>query len=136
MFNKNGIRVKDFTISKQVNRPNMLTMTDAELNQILAALRLWQEYFINTPVSGHFTDEHFEETSPLSTEEIDELCERINIGPENAKPGKLRSFVGMLASLSLIIPGELDNPNNDPDEQIILINKIITHARAIIEGRE
>jgi hypothetical protein len=42
----------------------------------------------------------------------------------------------MLASLSLIIPGELDNPNNDPDEQIILINKIITHARAIIEGRE
>jgi len=53
------------------------TFTDRELATLLAALRLWQasqEYGEDlTPYLGHF-----EEHQPLSSLEIDELCERLN----------------------------------------------------------
>jgi hypothetical protein len=51
--------------------------TDQELATVLAALRLWQasrEYGEDlAPYMGHF-----EEHQPLSSWQIDELCERLN----------------------------------------------------------
>jgi hypothetical protein len=53
------------------------TFTDRELATLLAALRLWQasqDYGEDlAPYIGHF-----EEHQPLSSLEIDELCERLN----------------------------------------------------------
>ena len=53
------------------------TFSDRELATMLAALRLWQASQDHgedlTPYEGHF-----EEQQPLSSLEVDELCERLN----------------------------------------------------------
>jgi hypothetical protein len=55
----------------------MLPLTERELATILAALRLWQaanEYGEDLAAyAGHFA-----ESSPFSSLEIDQLCERLN----------------------------------------------------------
>lgn len=49
-------------------------LTDTELATVLAALRYWQQ---DTPMD--LSDyEHFDECDPLDSDEIDELCERLN----------------------------------------------------------
>jgi hypothetical protein len=56
--------------------------TDRELATVLAALRQWQR---DTPKMLPFepgddrTGTHFEDHLPLTVEEIDQLCERINV---------------------------------------------------------
>lgn len=53
---------------------NSYPFTERELATILAALRLFQEARRNNaPLS-----EHFEEIEPLTTSEIEALCERLN----------------------------------------------------------
>jgi hypothetical protein len=51
--------------------------TERELATILAALREWQNYLVRYGLPRR---EHFEGCKPLTCEEIDELCERINFG--------------------------------------------------------
>lgn len=57
-----------------------MKLTRQEIATILAALRNWQE--ITTPEAGNVPGELypdiFEDIDPLNTDEIDELCERIN----------------------------------------------------------
>ena len=56
-----------------------VSFTDRELATILGALRYWQQDLAANeegPISEHFT-----EHTPLSVDEIDDLCERINCGP-------------------------------------------------------
>jgi hypothetical protein len=48
-----------------------------DLATILAALRSWQQDLAENgdgPIA-----EHFEDVSPLTVEEIDDLCERLNV---------------------------------------------------------
>jgi len=64
-----------------------MTLTPRETATVLAALRAWQgEIYVN-PDDGQVYDEggnlltadgHFENETPLTPEEIDVLCERIN----------------------------------------------------------
>ena len=56
--------------------------TDRELATILAALRYWQQD-LTANEEGPICD-HFTEHSPLTVDEIDDLCERINCGPSAA----------------------------------------------------
>ena len=72
--------VHTFTQEEPI-RPNTVILSDRELNQTLAALRLWQDYFKDTPAEAHRDEEHFEECEPMTNEEIDALCERYNLGP-------------------------------------------------------
>lgn len=55
-----------------------IEITERELATVLAALRYWQQDLVinqDGPVSpDHFDDE----ITPLTGEEIDELCERLN----------------------------------------------------------
>ena len=57
--------------------PPISNLTDRELATLLAALRLWQAAHEHgedpAPYAGHFA-----EAPPLSSLEIDELCERLN----------------------------------------------------------
>jgi hypothetical protein len=60
----------------------MTQLSDRELATLLAALRYWQQNLAlaalhpkDGPISSHF-DEH----PPLTVEEIDALCERLNSG--------------------------------------------------------
>ncbi|MBM4072699.1 MAG: hypothetical protein FJ271_27800 [Planctomycetes bacterium] len=55
----------------------MIQISDRELATVLAALRYWQQDLAENdgPIS-----EHFAEQTPLSVEEIDDLCERLNFG--------------------------------------------------------
>jgi hypothetical protein len=59
-----------------------IQLTDRELATVLAALRYWQQDLAENdgPISEHFAD-----VTPLSVEEIDDLCERLNcavrVGP-------------------------------------------------------
>jgi hypothetical protein len=50
-------------------------ISDRELATVLAALRYWQQDLAENdrPIS-----EHFESETPLTVEEIDMLCERLN----------------------------------------------------------
>jgi hypothetical protein len=60
---------------------NPVNLTDREVATILAALRYWQQDLAaNDEV--RICQEHFDDkNTPLTVEEIDELCERINCGP-------------------------------------------------------
>jgi hypothetical protein len=55
-------------------------LTSRELATVLAALRHWQQDLAQNqrPISEHFADE-----TPLSVEEIDDLCERLNCDSAN-----------------------------------------------------
>lgn len=53
-----------------------MRLTDRELATVLAALRYWQiDLDANNGVP---ICEHFEDVTPLTVDEIDELCERLN----------------------------------------------------------
>ncbi len=54
-------------------------LSDRERAQLLAALRNWQTDSLNEDLAEAFSG-HFEEHEPLSDEEIDALCERLNEG--------------------------------------------------------
>jgi hypothetical protein len=53
-----------------------MTLTDRELATVLAALRFWQRAWDGSKVSL----EQFAEETPLTPEEIDDFCERLNEG--------------------------------------------------------
>ena len=54
-----------------------MQLTNRKLATVLAALRQWQMDWEADPDS--LADSiHFEETTPLTSPEIDELCERLN----------------------------------------------------------
>ena len=55
-----------------------MKLSDRELVTILAALRTWQG---NVPVEDIVDPDYFESTAPLSQDEIDTLCERLNTSP-------------------------------------------------------
>ena len=57
----------------------MVDLSDREIAQLLAALRNWQTDSINEDLEEAFAG-HFEDHEPLSDEEIDDLCERLNFG--------------------------------------------------------
>ena len=56
------------------------TLSERELATVLAALRVWQA----DPCGSNQPSEHFEDDTPLSSAEIDELCERLNGGVTTA----------------------------------------------------
>ena len=60
-----------------MNNTTEATLSERELATVLAALRVWQA----NPVPPASVAAHFEEYSPLSAAEIDELCERLNCAP-------------------------------------------------------
>ena len=52
-----------------------------ELATLLAALRYWQQDLAKHEDGGPIIADHFDsQTTPLSVEEIDDLCERLNCG--------------------------------------------------------
>ena len=53
-------------------------LTERELATVLAALRYWQQDLAENdgPISEHFVDQ-----TPLTVEEIDDLCELLNYHP-------------------------------------------------------
>ncbi|HLF76427.1 MAG TPA: hypothetical protein VJB57_02965 [Dehalococcoidia bacterium] len=52
-------------------------LSDRESAQLLAALRNWQTDDLNEDLAEAFAG-HFEDHAPLTDEEIDGLCERLN----------------------------------------------------------
>ena len=54
-------------------------LTKRELATVLAALRFWQANCEDFEVEA-LTADHFYDTTPLTADEIDALCERINTG--------------------------------------------------------
>ena len=62
-------------------------LSDREVAQLLAALRNWQTDALNEDLVEAFAG-HFEEHEPLTDEEIDDLCERLNFAePEGLVKG-------------------------------------------------
>jgi len=53
-------------------------LSDRKIAQVLAALRNWQIEGLNEDLVDAFAG-HFEEHEPLSGEEVDTLCERLNL---------------------------------------------------------
>jgi len=56
-------------------------MTKKELATVLAALRYWQQDLEANDVPP-ISEEHFADCAPLTSEEIDDLRERLNCEPE------------------------------------------------------
>lgn len=62
-----------------------------EMSTVLAALRYWQAYGMRAPLYGRVAEIHEiadsgGEIEMLSEEEIDDLCERINVGLDDKEP--------------------------------------------------
>jgi hypothetical protein len=59
-----------------------MQLTERELATVLAALRYWQQDLADNEDEGPISQEHFTETvTPLTVDEIDQLCERLNCSP-------------------------------------------------------
>jgi hypothetical protein len=56
-------------------------LTDREIATLLASLRNWQIDGLNEDLGDAFSG-HFEDHEPLSDDEIDALCERLNFAGE------------------------------------------------------
>jgi hypothetical protein len=57
-------------------------LSDRDLATVLAALRYWQQDLADNEDEGPISLEHFDdENTPLTVEEIDDLCERLHGGP-------------------------------------------------------
>ena len=63
-----------------------IELSDREIAQLLAALRNWQVDTLNEDLAEAFAL-HFEDHEPLSDDEIDDLCERLNFGDEPVVTG-------------------------------------------------
>jgi hypothetical protein len=55
-----------------------MKLTLTELATVLAALRYWQR-MTDEATRGNIS-EHFDEEEPLTDDDIDELCEKLNVG--------------------------------------------------------
>ena len=62
-------------------------MTNKELATVLAALRYWQQD-LEANDAPPISEEFFADCAPLTTEEIDELCERLNSEAETLEPSR------------------------------------------------
>ncbi len=58
-----------------------IRLRDRELATVLSALRYWQQDLADNETEGPISDHFDDKITPLSAEEIDELCERLNCGP-------------------------------------------------------
>lgn len=61
-----------------------VSLDSNELATVLAALRYWQQ---DLAANGDepIISEHFEDVKPLTPDQIDDLCERINCSPEPSR---------------------------------------------------
>jgi hypothetical protein len=55
----------------------LIEISQRELAQLLAALRNWQTDTLNEDLADAFAG-HFEDFEPMTDDEIDALCERLN----------------------------------------------------------
>jgi predicted transcriptional regulator len=60
--------------------------SDRDIAQLLAALRNWQTDALNEDLAEAFSG-HFEEHEPMTDDEIEDLCERLNFGGEQVVKG-------------------------------------------------
>jgi hypothetical protein len=58
-----------------------LRLTRRQLATVLAALRYWQQDLAANKDEGPISEHFGGEITPLTVEEIDDLCERLNCGP-------------------------------------------------------
>lgn len=77
---------ESYLTEKDVSLP---WVTYAEVATILAALRVFQRG-LEADSEAHSDMEHFEDVRPLTADEIDELCERINTYPTTPQITALR----------------------------------------------
>jgi hypothetical protein len=61
-------------------------LSPRDVAQLLAALRNWQTDALNEDLGESFAG-HFEDHAPLTDDEIDDLCERLNFGDEQVVKG-------------------------------------------------
>lgn len=57
----------------------LISISKRELATVLAALRYWQQDLADNE-DGPIDDLHFDEHEPLTVDEIEDLCERLNTG--------------------------------------------------------
>jgi hypothetical protein len=68
-----------------MSRRTRIALTAREFDTVLAALRLWQRHVLDLPLSSEawVLDALAKERGPhLSADEIDTLCERLNLAEE------------------------------------------------------
>jgi hypothetical protein len=58
---------------------NTRALNESEMSTLLAALRLWQRELCRSGLP-EWADEYFRDCEPLTIDQIDELCERLNCG--------------------------------------------------------
>ena len=63
-----------------------VALSGREIAQLLAALRNWQVDGLNEDLAEAFAG-HFEDHQPLSDDEIDALCERLNFADTQVVKG-------------------------------------------------
>jgi len=61
-------------------------LTQRELAQLLASLRNWQTDSLNEDLADAFAG-HFEDFAPMTDDEIDALCERLNFAGDQVVKG-------------------------------------------------
>jgi hypothetical protein len=71
-------------MKNQTKKTITVSLDSAELATVLAALRYWQQD-LEANGAEPVISEHFEDVKPLTPDQIDDLCERINCSPEPSK---------------------------------------------------
>jgi hypothetical protein len=81
--------------NKDAKRVNVNPMSDREFNQVLAALRHWQHSLPEVAEMERYSEYLEDGLTFMSAEEIDEFCERMNLGPLPEDPEQWPWMKGM-----------------------------------------
>lgn len=105
-------------------------LTDRELATVLAALRLWQ---VDTP---HHDPEdladHFADVEPLDDDEINDLCERLNMQDKTALAPLTIAYVGIgvVGALDNLTDGQRNRIMDHHEGQLCVIDAALAAAHA------
>lgn len=103
----------------------MKTLTPRELATVLAALRYWEKEALAFIPDGHLNKntvptrvkDHFEDHAPLTANEIDSLCEKINVEDEEDDENLLPYPIAEVeARYEMMVAGEESPSPLTPEE--------------------
>ena len=86
-----------------------MTLNYQELSTVLAALRVFQEgYDESTGESEYSGMSHFDDVEPLTNDQIDELCERLNCEPSPDRMVALAKTIRFNAAADVHVRQSID----------------------------
>jgi len=112
LADENEMRTRNAAADRYARGHNCM-ITEQELATVLAALRYWQQD-LEANDEPPISEEFFADSEPLTSDEIDGLCERLNCEPEETLSAAAPKLLDALRKCASFIENVTDD---DPDRE-------------------